>query len=68
MTVLCAWCGKLLKPGSEVVSHGICEHCSWQVERTLAKDMFRSRAIPRRRRPALAASARLPGFDEHVAV
>jgi len=29
ITVICAWCGKVLKQGnSELVSHGICEDCA----------------------------------------
>lgn len=27
MTLICAWCKKVLREGSEVVSHGICVEC-----------------------------------------
>ena len=26
--VVCAWCGLVLKDGTEPISHGICETCS----------------------------------------
>ena len=68
MTVLCAWCGKVLKSGSDPVSHGICDDCSWSVERKLLSDMQRVQVAPRRRRPAVAASIPLPGFGEKLAV
>jgi hypothetical protein len=27
MTVLCAWCKKILREGSPTVTHGICDSC-----------------------------------------
>jgi len=33
MNVICAWCGKILKEGSEPTSHGICRKCAWTFSR-----------------------------------
>ena len=36
MTVICAWCGKVLRittDHSDLVSHGICDKCSVKVTR-----------------------------------
>ena len=65
MTVICAWCGTVLKAGEGLVSHGICEHCAYQVETSLLRDVARARApLPRRRRrPTSLAGASLPGFE-----
>ena len=65
MTVICAWCGLVLKSEGVSVSHGICEHCAWQVETRLLRDLARQRSgtPPRRRHAAPMAGAALPGFE-----
>jgi hypothetical protein len=32
LTVVCAWCGTLLRPGGEYVSHSICTACMRAME------------------------------------
>lgn len=66
MTVLCAWCGKVLRLGGGVVSHGICDHCSWQVEREIIEGGRGARKAPGNGGRTSRASSPLPGFDEFV--
>lgn len=65
MTVVCAWCGLVLKTGEGSISHGICEQCAYQVETRLLRDISRRRggAATRKRRSVPAAGAALPGFE-----
>ena len=36
MTVVCAWCGLVLKEGGPTITHGICKPCESQWEITYA--------------------------------
>ena len=39
MKVICAWCDKVLRAGSEPTSHGICEECAAQLAAHIAETL-----------------------------
>ncbi|MCC6382724.1 MAG: hypothetical protein IT304_09450 [Dehalococcoidia bacterium] len=60
-SLVCAWCGALLRLAGELISHGICSHCLEGVEVQEVSD-------PSRRRRRAAASPRRARRPRPVAV
>ncbi len=46
MTVVCAWCGALIAPGGEQLSHGICVSCATDFMSRLPRAFLESVADP----------------------
>jgi hypothetical protein len=63
VTVICAWCGRVLRHGGSELSHGICGACSRKVE-SRATRMWPLPAPPTRsrRKRSVAPTLPLPGF------
>ena len=68
MTVVCAWCGLMMRRAGSEVSHGICSPCSTKVESRFITNWPPLATGPRRRRPPMAPSHPLPGFLPEEAV
>jgi hypothetical protein len=62
VTVVCAWCEALIVEGEGSQSHGICEPCAANLERSYLKSKFPPRKTRRRRAGPEFPTLPLPGF------